>query len=198
VHAKQNYFHFDSDHNFTKRQLYNINALLPNDIAVVSMFEMPDGSHSRFDAVARLYTYKLHQQKDPFLVDRSYYYPYTLNLDLLQQAATRILGLHNFSNYSKRNTQVKTFMCTISESVWKQEDYKLSFTVQGNRFLRGMVRGLVGTMLKVGRGRISLDQFVGSLTTEQYSLVDFAVPGMGLTLEAVEFPASYFEIAVRL
>ena len=198
VHAMQNYFHFDIDYTFTNRQLYNINALLPLDIVLVSMFEMPRHCHCRFDAVGRLYSYHLHQRKDPFLADRSYYYPYALNLELMQLAASSILGVHNFINYSKRNTQVKTFMCTISESVWKHEDYRLSYTVRGNRFLRGMVRGLVGTMLKVGTGRVSIDDFISSLSAQECELVDFAVPGKGLTLERVEFPASYFESSLRL
>ncbi|HSB93979.1 MAG TPA: tRNA pseudouridine(38-40) synthase TruA [Flavitalea sp.] len=198
VHAQQNYFHFDTGFIFTQRHLYNINALLRADIALISMYEMPNGCHCRFDAMARRYTYRLHQRKDPFMVDRSYYYPYKVNMDLLLLAAKGILGVHNFSSYSKRNTQVKNFMCEITESVWEQEDYRLSFTVRGNRFLRGMVRGLVGTMLKVGTGRISLDQFMASLSSEQSPEVDFAVPGKGLTLERVEFPVTYFERGIRL
>jgi len=198
VHANQNYFHFDTDFQFTSRHIYNINSLLPIDIAVISLAMMPPGAHCRFDAVGRMYKYQLNQRKDPFLFDRSYYYPYTLDIDLMHQAARSIIGTHDFNSYSKRNTQVKTFMCSIIESTWVQGDYIWSFTVRGNRFLRGMVRGLVGTMLKVGTGRVSPDQFIESINTGNSSIVDFAVPGKGLILEAVEYPVDYFDRAVRL
>ena len=198
VHAMQNYFHFDSEYQFTGRHIYNINSLLPIDIAVISLTEMPAESHCRFDAIGRVYKYQLTQQKDPFLFDRSYYYPFTLDIELMQQAARTIIGIHDFNCYSKRNTQVKTFMCTISESAWIQGEYIWTYTVRGNRFLRGMVRGLVGTMLKVGTGRVSLDQFNESISSGNSSIVDFAVPGKGLILEAVEYPGDYFNRVVRL
>jgi tRNA pseudouridine38-40 synthase len=198
VHARQNFFHCDTDFIFTSRQLYNINALLPLDIAVTSITEMPPDSHCRFDAIGRVYTYHLHQRKDSFLVDRSYFYPYTLQLPLLQDAAASILGTHDFKNFSKRNTQVKTFVCNITESAWVQNDHVWSYTVRGNRFLRGMVRGLVGTMLKVGTCRISIEQFVESIEGDETRFVDFAVPGKGLILEQVQFPHGYFEKGFRL
>jgi tRNA pseudouridine38-40 synthase len=198
VHARQNYFHFDTDYIITGRQLYNINALLPQDITVISITEMPPGSHCRFDAISRLYTYQLHQRKDSFLVDRSYFYPYTLQLASLQEAALSIQGIHDFKNFSKRNTQVKTFVCNITESAWAQNDYMWSYTVRGNRFLRGMVRGLVGTMLKVGTGKLNIEAFNESIKGSENSVVDFAVPGKGLFLEKVEFPAGYFDNGFRL
>jgi tRNA pseudouridine38-40 synthase len=198
VHARQNYFHFDTSFPFTDRHIYNINSLLPSDIAVNSLISMPNDAHCRFDAVARVYQYTLYQRKDPFLVETAYHYPYPLDERLLAQAAQSIVGTHDFSNYCKRNTQVKTFICDISESGWSNGSNNWTFRIRGNRFLRGMVRGLVGTMLKVGTGRVGLQDFKNSLDHHPSSIVDFAVPGKGLMLERVEFSDTYFQNCVRL
>ena len=198
VHARQNYFHFDSAFPFTSRHIYNLNALLPHDIAVGGLLVMPQNAHCRFDAVSRLYRYQVCQRKDPFLFETAYHYPYPLNIEKLESAANYILGAHDFTNYSKRNTQVRTFICQISEAGWTSTDNLWTFRVRGNRFLRGMVRGLVGTMLKVATGKLSLQAFQESIDGVPSPIVDFAVPGKGLRLEEVQFSDAYFENAVRL
>lgn len=192
VHARQNYFHFDALFSVDNSRTYNLNAILPPDIAVRSIQLVDQDCHSRFDAVAREYCYSVYRFKDPFLEDRAYYFPFTIDISLLQEAALVLLGTHDFTSYSKRNTQVKTFVCTIEKSEWVKEGHVFQYRVRGNRFLRGMVRGLVGTMLRVGRGQMTLEEFKAVLVARDCSKADFSVPGKGLCLEKVEYPHGYF------
>ena len=197
VHAFQNYFHFDTEEAVPGPSLYNINAIIPGDIVIKSMREVkpgPDGTlpHCRFSALSRQYRYYIYRAKNPFLSDRAYFYPYTVDLSLLQQAAAIIPQYRDFSSFSKRNTQVKTFDCTIMISEWEEENDCMVYNVKGNRFLRGMVRGLTGTMLQVGRGKISLDALKEIIEGKDCTLADFAVPAHGLFLTAVEYPENIF------
>ena len=193
VHALQNFFHFDSDvlpqPPAIEKAVYNLNAMLPPDIVVKSIRRVADEMHCRFDAIQREYQYFVYQQKDPFNNFRSYYYPYKLDINLLQQAAAAILKFEDFSSFCKRNTQVKTFICNIAESSWEQQGTNFVYTVKANRFLRGMVRGLVGTMLKVGTGKIALEQFVQIIESRSAVKTDFSVPAHGLFLIKVNYPA---------
>jgi tRNA pseudouridine38-40 synthase len=193
VHALQNYFHFDMDGTLEARCLYNVNALLPPDIAAVSLREMHKDAHCRFDAVARQYRYMVYGRKDPFMRDRAYYFPYTLDLSVMREAADIVKEHTDFTSFSKRNTQVKTFNCNIFESGWEECEGYIMYRVRANRFLRGMVRGLVGTMLQVGRKKISAEEFRHIIKNGDSSSVDFSVPGSGLCLEKVEFSEGYFE-----
>jgi tRNA pseudouridine38-40 synthase len=193
VHARQNYFHFDSELSIDNVSVYNINAILPSDVAVHRIIPVRSDDHCRFHAVARSYEYTLYRFKDPFLEDLAYFYPYTLDHDLLQRAADIVLQTTNFRTFSKRNTQVKTFDCHIKIASWIKRENLLVFNIKGNRFLRGMVRGLVGTMLLVGRGKISIAEFVEIINSNNCSHADFSVPGKGLCLMQVEYPEHYFE-----
>jgi tRNA pseudouridine38-40 synthase len=192
VHARQNFFHFDSDLIFTEKQVYNLNAILPKPVCVVSIRKMHAEAHCRFDAKGRLYKYYLHNKKNPFYHDRSWFYPYPLDVNLLNNVAGLPLGTHDFTSFSKRNTQVKTMICTLEQSHWEYEGDLLVYTVQANRFLRGMVRGLVATMLRVGRGALTVDGFAQVLTAKDCSEADFSAPGHGLFLEKVIFEDGYF------
>ncbi len=146
----------------------------------------------RFDAMGREYRYYVFQQKNPFLQDRAYYYPYTLDMEKLAEAAKVIKLYTDFTSFSKRNTQVKTFQCMVSESEWQQEDECMVYHVRANRFLRGMVRGLVGTMLQAGRGKISMDGFEKIIRGLDNSQADFSVPGHALFLMHVHYPDDLF------
>lgn len=194
VHAHQNFFHFDHAMPVDPRIMYNLNAVLPDDVAVRRLQAMPDAAHSRFDAISREYRYHLCNRKDPFLHDRAYYFPYTLDLEVMQAAAGLLLGYEDFTSFSKRNTQVKTFLCELTASEWSQTEAGYTYYVQGNRFLRGMVRALTGTMLKVGRGKLSLEEFRAVVEARDCTLADFAVPGKGLFLERVNYPDGYFNL----
>jgi tRNA pseudouridine38-40 synthase len=192
VHALQNYFHLDFEGEVDERKVYNINALLPGDIAIRRIVRVSDNAHCRFDAVWRQYAYTIYMKKDPFIADRAYYFPYRVDFDAMQEAAEAVKGVREFEAFSKRNTQVKTFVCTILESKWIDEGDRKIYRVRANRFLRGMVRGMVGTMLQVGRGKISVARFREIIEKKEQGEVDFSVPGHGLCLERVEYGEGYF------
>lgn len=192
VHARQNFYHFDLPIPLNPRAIYNLNAILPADIAIKQLIPVPATAHCRFDAVAREYEYFIYQYKDPFLVDRAWYYPYTIDWAGLQTAAGVVKEYTDFTSFSKRNSQVRTFNCNILYSEWKVLEQGAVFRVKANRFLRGMVRGLVGTMLQVGRGKITLEAFRQIIETKDCTKADFSVPGHGLFLQKVEYPEHYF------
>ncbi len=188
VHALQNFFHFDTNENIKNIPIeasYHLNAILPKDIVVKSIFKVDSNAHCRFDAVSRSYEYTLYQSKDPFLEDTACYYPYPLSVDLLNEAALIIKSNTDFQSFSKKNTQVKTFDCAIMESSWAFDGNKIRYQVKGNRFLRGMVKGLVGTMLKVATGKISIVDFEAIIKDHAVSKVDFSMPPQGLVLVRV-------------
>lgn len=193
VHALQNFFHFDVPFTIQPRQAYNINALLPGDIALNGIYLVKDDAHCRFDATGREYKYYIYGHKNPFLADRAYFYPYRPDVDKLNEVAALVLGKHDFTSFSKRNTQVHTFFCTIQKSQWVQEGDCLVYNVAGNRFLRGMVRGLVSTMLKVSRKDDYINAFNTILAGKDCNKADFAVPGHALFLVKVGYPEGYFE-----
>ena len=191
VHALQNFFHFDYDQDVYPQLEYKMNAILPAGIVIKKIISVPPASHCRFDALTREYKYFIYRNKNPFLKDRAFYFPYKLDIDKLQQAAIIIKEYDDFTSFSKRNTQAKTFHCKIIESNWVFEDDCLVYNVKANRFLRGMVRALTATMLKIGRGKLTLDQFRGIIMAKDCTLASFAVPSHGLFLKAVEYPANY-------
>lgn len=185
VHAMQNFFHFDFESPLHPQFVYKINAILPSDIVVRSVQQVADDAHCRFDASSRVYEYFIYRSKDPFLEDRAWYFPYTLNREALQEAAALLMRYHDFTSFSKRNTQVKTFECSIMESSWRQQQDCLVYRVRANRFLRGMVRALVATMLQVGRGALSLEDFTAVIDAKDCTRASFAAPAHGLFLVEV-------------
>lgn len=185
VHALQNFFHFDFESPLHPQFVYKINAILPSDIVVRSVKQVADDAHCRFDASSRVYDYFIYRSKDPFLEDRAWYFPYTLNMEALQEAAALLMRYHDFTSFSKRNTQVKTFECSIMESSWRQQQDCLVYRVRANRFLRGMVRALVATMLQVGRGTLSLEDFTAVIDAKDCTRASFAAPAHGLFLVEV-------------
>lgn len=187
VHARQNFFHFDFESALHPQFLYKLNAILPDDIIAKSIRGVDANAHCRFDARYRIYHYHLYNFKDPFLQDRAWYYPYPLNHVLLQQAAEQLLTVRDFTSFSKRNTQVKTFICELTESKWVQQEAGLVYQVRGNRFLRGMVRALVSTMLLVGREKISLTDFKSIIEAKDCTLASFVAPAHGLFLNEVVY-----------
>jgi tRNA pseudouridine38-40 synthase len=191
VHAAQNYFHFDTDIVISEekmfKSIYHLNAILPNDIVVKSLKQVAEAMHCRFDALSRSYEYSIYQNKNPFITDLAFYYPYSLDLVLLNACAAMLMEYNNFESFSKKNTQVFTYECTISKSEWIIENDMLRYYVTGNRFLRGMVRGLVGTMLHVGRGKYDVDTFRKIIESKIANKTDFSTPAHGLVLKEVKF-----------
>lgn len=191
VHAYMNFFHFDSNALtiYAPDQLakisYNLNAILPDDIVIKKIYLVKSDAHCRFDAIGREYRYYIYQGKDPFFSDRAFYYPYQLDLLLLNEAAMALCSYQDFTAFSKRNTQVTHFECVMVKSEWVMEGNLLVYNVKANRFLRGMVKGLVGTMLKVGTGKISVSEFCAIVESRDCSKADFSVPPQGLFLANV-------------
>lgn len=189
VHALQNFFHFDlvepELNSEIQRTLYHLNAILPRDIVVKNIYQVEDSAHCRFDAVSREYEYVIYKDKNPFLQDRAYYFPYELDFDDLNKAAALLRTYNDFTSFSKRNTQVNNFICDIKSSEWVFEKGMLTYRVTANRFLRGMVKGLVGTMLRVGTHKISLDNFNAIILSKDCCNADFSVPPHALFLVEV-------------
>lgn len=191
VHALQNFFHFDAeailDEQSMSKVIYHLNAMLPADIVVQGIHPMQPDAHCRFDAISRTYTYRVYQDKNPFLAEVAYYYPYALDITALNEAAKMLFDCSDFEAFSKRSTQVHTFLCEITDSRWSRDADILTYHVTANRFLRGMVRGLVGTMLQVGRGKLTPKEFGEIIAAKKSSRVNFAVPAHGLTLMEVKY-----------
>jgi tRNA pseudouridine38-40 synthase len=190
VHARQNYFHFDHaeiNEKQMKSSVYHLNAILPKDIVVKSIRKAEDNGHARFDAIERRYEYTVYSEKDPFMEDRGYYYPYPLDIQQLNEAAEMIIRTIDFETFCKKNTQVQHFECRITGSIWEQKGAVLRYKVSGNRFLRGMVRGLTGTMLRVGSGKMSLEEFEKVIKSGDPTRADFSVPPQGLCLMEVKY-----------
>ena len=190
VHALQNFFHFDYEEGIHSQFVYKMNALLPSDVVVKKIVEMPLAAHSRFDAISREYLYYIHRFKDPFLKTTSFYFPYNLDLESIQQAAAILKQQTAFFAFAKTNTQVKNFNCKIIKSEWVVGANTLTYNIEANRFLRGMVRSITATLLKVGRHKLSMDDF--KRLFEQEDKAGFSVPAHGLFLKRINYPQNYF------
>jgi len=195
VHALQNYFHFDVQESLTasaekslQQFVYHLNAILPADIVIKRIFPVSDDTHCRFDAEWREYQYFIYKKKDPFLDDRAYYFPYNTDLEILKGCADALLSHTDFTSFSKKNTQVHTFICHLEKSEWIENDNTLIYSVRSNRFLRGMVKGLVGTMLRAGTGKMSVSAFEKIIESRDCTKADFSVPSHGLFLVKVSYP----------
>jgi tRNA pseudouridine38-40 synthase len=194
VHALQNFFHFDEEINITKKNIYNLNAILPNDIVVKNIYKTSNEAHCRFDANHRSYQYFIYQNKNPFNEDRAYFFPFKIDIDLLHQTAAIILKHTDFSSFSKKHTQVNNFICSIQESKWTNEKDCLVYHVQANRCLRGMVRGLVATQLKAARKVITINEFEEIILSKDCNKAFFEAPAQGLFLCKVDYPYMLIEV----
>jgi len=192
VHALQNFFHFDFDDPLHAHFAYKMNAILPADIVIHQLIPVKDEAHCRFDALYREYKYFIYWHKNPFLKDRAFYFPYKLHFEHMHQVAEILREYTDFTSFSKRNTQAKTAICQIIESRWDVEKDQAIFSVKADRFLRGMVRALVATMLKLGREKISIDEFRNIIENKDCTKASFAVPAHGLFLIRVKYPEGYF------
>lgn len=192
VHAKKYVAHFDSNkhdlHINSSNWLYKMNKVLPEDIAIQYIIPVANNANARFDAVSRTYQYHIHTKKNPFLLNRSYYLYGALDLDLMNDAAQRLFHFSDFSAFSKSNTQVKTNKCIILHAKWHKEEDAIVFTISANRFLRNMVRAIVGTLLDVGRKKIAITDFEIIIKNKNRSNAGYSVPAGGLYLVDVVYP----------
>lgn len=190
VHAKQMFAHFDIANapDDLEKLVFKLNSILPHDIAIQSIFDVPTDFHSRFTATARSYEYHLHQTKNPFKRHHSYYFNRQLSVDKMNQAAQLLLNYSDFSAFSKSNTQTFTNDCIIYNAVWEITDDGLVFHISANRFLRNMVRAIVGTLLEIGVGKYEVDAIHSIILSKSRSEAGTSVPACGLYLTRVEYP----------
>ena len=194
VHAHQLFAHVDLDEHVDQDLTFRLNKLLPKEIAVRNVIAVTQDAHARFDAVSRIYRYHITTQKNPFLQKRSYQFEKPLDLDLMNQAAKILIDHKNFKCFSKSKTDVKTYVCDIQQVHWQQNGSELVFIIQANRFLRNMVRAIVGTLIEVGLRKISISDFEAILASRDRSQAGYSVPAHGLYLEKVNYPKHIFAV----
>ena len=191
VHAREFFAHFDSD-NFrfdTNDFVYKLNRFLPKDIAVFDVFKVRDEMHARFSAISRTYKYFINRKKSPF--DRNYSYFFNGNIDVnaMMQASEYIREYSDFTSFSKLHTQTSTNICQVEKAYWEDyEDGRLVFTITANRFLRNMVRAIVGTLLEVGKHKIVPGEVKNIIEAKDRARAGFSAPANGLFLEKITYP----------
>lgn len=190
VHARMFFAHFDTekkDLDKIKKIVFQLNGILQADIAVQNIFFVNDDVHARFNALSRTYEYHIHQKKDPFLNDFSYYLYGNPDIEKMNRAAELLFDYTDFTSFSKLHTDVQTNDCKIIQAEWKKENHRLIFTIKANRFLRGMVRAIVGTTLELGFDKICLAEFRKIIEDKDRSKAGFSVPAHGMILVDIEY-----------
>lgn len=184
VHAKEFVLHFDMKQiEDESKFIFKLNRMLPDSIAIHSIQKVPDNAHARFDAKQRTYRYFIHQTKNPFQSEQSWYFKQSLDFDAMNLAASKMVGTHDFTSLSKLHTDVKTNICTVSSAKWFQSsDDSAFFEIKADRFLRNMVRATVGTLIKVGEGKLSPEGFSTILEKKDRHEASTSVPAHGLFL----------------
>jgi len=191
VHARMMVAHFDIDEELDGVQLtYKLNKLLPNDIAIRKVEAVDGELHARFSAVARTYRYFIHTEKSPFLRHYSCELHYPLDFQKMNEAGRIMLEYTDFGAFCKSHADVKTTLCNVTHAQWHQMETPCAwyFEITANRFLRNMVRAVVGTMIEVGRGRLSLDEFRRVIEGKRRSDAGESMPGHALFLERIDYP----------
>lgn len=189
VHARMMTAHFDTDADVDCQQLaYKLNRLLPRDISVDRVIPVPPDTHARFSAMARTYHYYVHTHKDPFMRAYSCEMPYSLDFEKMNIAAAMLLAVEDFAAFCKSNSDAKTTLCHVTRACWvRDSDYQWHFEITANRFLRNMVRAVVGTLVDVGRGRIDMDDFRKVIEGKDRQGAGESMPGNALFLEKIDY-----------
>tara|TARA_R110002050_G_scaffold185970_2_gene320147 strand:- start:828 stop:1583 length:756 start_codon:yes stop_codon:yes gene_type:complete len=189
VHASQMFAHFDFDGSFESKDLvYKLNSFLPKDIAVTSIFEVKPDVHARFHALSRMYHYKISTSKNVFEYDYAYEVHLPLNVAAMNEACKILFQYKDFQCFSKSNTDVKTYNCDIMEAFWSEKENQLIFTIKADRFLRNMVRAIVGTMVNIGLGKLKPEDLHQIISSKNRSEAGFSVPAHGLYLVEIAYP----------
>ena len=196
VHARQLFAHFDLDKLFDApacgQLTFRLNRLLPQSIAVKSVFQVDEEAHARFDATSRSYEYWLTPKKNPFLVDRALLVQWQLDFEAMNHAAEILLGRKDFKCFSRSKTDVKTYLCKITEAQWKQVDGSYVFRVSADRFLRNMVRAIVGTLIEIGQGKKPVSEMQVIISARERSQAGASVPAHGLYLMDITYPNTIY------
>ena len=196
VHASDFYAHFDHEEAFSDEALANftfrLNGFLPQDIVIFNIVPVVAGAHARYSALWRQYEYLIIRQKDPFNFQHAFVVHDDIDIEKMNASAEILLGRHDFQCFSKVNTQVNNYFCDIQFARWTEDKHQLIFTIRADRFLRNMVRAIVGTLLDVGRGKISAEEFQQIINSRSRSKAGYSVPAKGLTLTGVGYPDDIF------
>ncbi|MEM7185150.1 MAG: tRNA pseudouridine(38-40) synthase TruA [Bacteroidota bacterium] len=189
VHARQLFAHFDfGTIEDTEAMTFKFNSLLPRDISVKRMLSVHDDAHARFDAIEREYQYHITLQKDPFGIDFMHLLHRKLDIEAMNEAAQLLLGYKDFQCFSRNKTGVKTYYCDVKYAAWELQGNQLIFTVRADRFLRNMVRAMVGTLLEIGSGKIQASDLERILESKDRSEAKTSAPAKGLYLTRVLYP----------
>tara|TARA_R110000868_G_scaffold77551_20_gene221951 strand:+ start:899 stop:1642 length:744 start_codon:yes stop_codon:yes gene_type:complete len=189
VHAKQMFAHFDYENAFDETDLvYKLNSFLPDDVSIHTIFKVKPDAHTRFHAISRTYLYRVSLKKNPFTINEAYYVRQFLDIEKMKAAAKVLFEYKDFQCFSKSNTDVKTYNCTIMKAEWVLLNDELQFTIKADRFLRNMVRAIVGTMINIGLGKINIDDLHTIIKSKNRSEAGFSVPAHALYLIEVEYP----------
>lgn len=189
VHARKMVAHFDSDSDVDCQQLaYRLNRMVPRSIAIYKIENVADDMHARFSAKRRTYRYFVHTHKNPFLRHYSYQLPYSLDFNKMNKAACILKEYSDFGAFCKSHSDVKTTICKVTEAEWHQTSpCEWYFEISADRFLRNMVRAVVGTLIDVGRSRLSIEDFRGVIEGRKRTAAGESMPGNALFLENVEY-----------
>jgi tRNA pseudouridine38-40 synthase len=197
VHAKYFAAHFDSRQpalTDNKNIISRLNKYLPPDISVLDLRKVNPDAHARFSAISRTYTYVISKVKDPFTREFSWYYRSRLDVAAMNRAASLLMSYNDFTSFARLHSDVRTNICTVSRAVWTEEENKIIFTISADRFLRNMVRAIVGTITDVGKGRISLAEFKQIIEEKNRSSAGKSAPASGLFLTGIEYPDNTFMV----
>lgn len=194
VHAKQLFAHFDADLILDLEQLqYKLNSFLPNDIAVHNLFKVKPDAHARFDALSRTYVYRIALEKNAFSFNEAFYLKPKLDINKLKEATNILFEYRDFQCFSKSNTDVNTYNCEIMLAEWTQEGDELQFKIKADRFLRNMVRAIVGTLVNIGIGKIEIDDLHQIIKSKSRSEAGFSVPAHALYLTEISYPEAIID-----
>jgi tRNA pseudouridine38-40 synthase len=199
VHAEQQFGHFDIDYELTNigKTVHNINSILTNDVVLKQIIPVKATAHSRFDATHRCYEYRIIHAHNPFLQQMAFVHRFVPNLVLMNESAKLLTQYTDFECFSKVHTAVKTFDCNIEYAFWEYRNKQLIFNIKANRFLRGMVRAIVGTLLEIGQGRRSIEDFEQLILSKNRKNAASQAPAHGLFLTEVGYTDGYFEINTK-
>ncbi len=202
VHARDYYAHFELDKDFSPRELnqlvYRLNRVLPKDISLFSAFQVESDVHARFSAISRTYRYYISRKKDPFSQSYAWQYSSELNVDAMNASAAKLLLQNDFTCFSKSGTDNKTNLCSIQESWLEENGCMLIYHVKADRFLRNMVRAIMGTLMDIGKGKIDAERFEEILLHGTRSDAGESVPAKGLFLEKVGYPERMVSPSVQM
>jgi len=195
VHAINYIAHFDVNDVISNisKFIYKINSFLHADIVVHEIFKVKDDIHSRFAPISRTYEYRLYSEKNPFLKDTSYYVRFKLDYELMNKAAKYLFDYKDFTSFSKLHTDTKTNNCKIIKAEWERRGEQMIFTIEADRFLRNMVRAIVGTLLEIGKFRLDIEDFKKVIESKDRAKAGVSVPAHALFLTNIKYPEDIYE-----